>query len=132
MRKLTTVMSKNQKLHSMNVPSSPELTKKVNLQNELQKQTYRIERAQKLKFIEENLPVLEAIQEAREVRVYLESEQDANSFVEEATKLKLRQKQSLGLEQLEEIQQDYGENHPVIPSKRQVSALALSKSQSML
>jgi hypothetical protein len=31
MKKLTTVLSKNQKLHSMNAPSPQELTKKINL-----------------------------------------------------------------------------------------------------
>jgi hypothetical protein len=39
--------------------------------------------------LEENLPVLEAINEAKEVRAYLLTEESANQFVAEATKLKL-------------------------------------------
>ena len=42
-----------------------------------------------LKFLEENLPVLEAIKEARDVRAYLLTEESSNEFVAEATRLKL-------------------------------------------
>lgn len=45
----------------MNKQSPPELTRKVNLENEILKQERRVDAAVKLKFIEENLPVLEAI-----------------------------------------------------------------------
>ena len=65
MKKLTTVFSKNQKLHSMNIPAPAGFTTKVNLENEIARQEKRLAHAAREKFIEENLPVLEAIQEAR-------------------------------------------------------------------
>ena len=65
MKKLTTVLSKNQKLNSFNVH---EITKKfetrTNLQNELHRYQIREAQAAKIAFIEENLPYLEAFQEA--------------------------------------------------------------------
>jgi len=47
------------------------------------------------------LPVLEAIQESRSVSAYLPTEADTNAFVVEATKLKLQQRASLGLEEVD-------------------------------
>jgi hypothetical protein len=44
---------------------------------------------------------LEAIQEARTVSAYLPKEADTNAFVHEATKLKLKQRASLGLDQVD-------------------------------
>lgn len=64
------------------------------------------------------MPVLEAIKEAKEVRAYLLSEESANKFVAEATKLKLQQKASLGLDAVDDQSIDYGENHPVLPSAK--------------
>lgn len=61
MKKLTTVLSKNQKLHSMNKPTPKEFNRKVNLENELRFQVRRELQATKVKFIEDNLPVFEAI-----------------------------------------------------------------------
>lgn len=81
MRKLTHVLSKNQKLYSMNQPSPREFTKKVNLNQEVNKQKRNERLGQELKFVEENLPVLEAIKEAKEVRAYLLTEESANKFV---------------------------------------------------
>ena len=54
------------------------------------------------------------------MQVYFRDEQEVRSFVAEATKLKLQQKEDAGLnlKDLDEIAQDYGENHPVLPSKR--------------
>lgn len=83
--------------------------------------------------IEENLPVLEAIQEARSVRAYFSSEADVNSFVQEATKLKLQQKASLGLDDVDQQSSELlRENHPVIPSAKQVSAIYLQASNQLL
>jgi len=44
---------------------------------------------------------LEAIQEARNVSAYLPTEADTNAFVVEATKLKFKQRASLGLEEVD-------------------------------
>mgnify|MGYP006907045050 CR=1 FL=1 len=75
MKKLTTVLSKNQKLHSMNVPGATEkFLKKVNIHAELFKQKTREEQAAVTKFIEEYRPILEAVKEARMVRTYLETD----------------------------------------------------------
>ena len=46
------------------------------------------------------MPILEAFSEVKKVGSYLETEQQANMFVEEAVKLKLSQK--LYLDQFEE------------------------------
>lgn len=43
-----------------------------------------------MQFIEENLPVLEAMSEAKQISAYLPTEADTQKFVAEATKLKLR------------------------------------------
>jgi hypothetical protein len=56
--------------------------------------------------------------------VYLTTEQDENNFLAEATKIKLLQKYSLGLEDLDECKSNFGENHPVIPIPRQISPIA--------
>ena len=90
MKKLTTVLSKNQKLYSMNQPPPKEFIKRINLQTEVKKQLRSEKLGQELKFFEQNLPVLEAIKEARDVRAYLLTEESSNQFVAEATRLKLQ------------------------------------------
>jgi len=61
MKKLTTVLSKNQKLHSFNVPAiTKKFERKSNLDNEVRRQVLREHIAAKQSFIEENLPYLEA------------------------------------------------------------------------
>lgn len=43
MKKLTTVLSKNQKLHSMNVPEvTAKFEHKINIQNELKREEVRL------------------------------------------------------------------------------------------
>ena len=90
MKKLTTVLSKNQKLHSFNVPAlTKKFERKSNLDNEIRRQLMREHIAAKQKFVEDNLPYLEAFQEVKKVGSYLNTEEEANKFVEEAVKLKL-------------------------------------------
>jgi len=58
------------------------------------------------------------------VSAYLTTEQEANEFVKEATTLKMRQK--VNFDKLEEADRlGIREDHPVIPSKREISALAI-------
>lgn len=82
----------------MNVAAPSPFFRKVNLASETQFQNRREEWAAKQKFVEQNLPVLEALSEARSVRVYLRTEAEAGAFVQEAVKLKLAQQAGLGLE----------------------------------
>ena len=66
-------------------------------------------------FVEQNLPYLEAFQEVRKVGSYLETEEHANKFVEEAVKLKLTQR--IDFEEFDKLaQMGHKENHPVIPN----------------
>lgn len=61
MKKLTTVLSKNQKLHSFNVPAiTKKFERKSNLQRELLRQQMREHVAAKQAQIEASLPILEA------------------------------------------------------------------------
>lgn len=61
MKKLTTVLSKNQKLHSFNVPAiTKKFERKTNLEGELRRHVIREQIAAKQEFIEANLPYLEA------------------------------------------------------------------------
>jgi hypothetical protein len=72
-----------------------------------------------MQFIEENLPVLEAMSEAKQISVYLPTEADTHKFIAEATKLKLRQKASLGIDKVDganKAETSYGDTHPVLPS----------------
>ena len=39
---------------------------------------------------------------------------------------------SLGLDELDEIRNDYGDNHPVIPSAKQISAFAFRAASNIL
>ena len=73
MKKLTTVLSKNQKLNSFNLGSqiTSKFEFKVNLDRELIRHERREQIAAKNAFIEENLPYLEAFKEAQDVSVYL-------------------------------------------------------------
>ena len=92
MRKLTTVLSKNQKLHSMNTPhKTKQFERKTNLSNEMRKQMIRQHLYARDTFIEANLPYIEAVQEAKQVSAYLKTEEQANHFTEEAVKIKLSQ-----------------------------------------
>ena len=71
--------------------------------------------AAKRDFVEENLPYLEAFQEAKKVRTYLETEEQANKFVEEAVKLKLTQR--IDYTKFDsDAQMGIKKDHPVIPS----------------
>ena len=124
MRKLTTVLSKNQKLHSMN---NPEITarfeRKINVDNELKREELRRFKQEQQRFIEDNLPQLEAIQDARKVKVYLTSELQTSQFVSAAVGLKLQQKRLIDND-LALVETKASEEHPVLPSRRQLSLLA--------
>lgn len=62
MKKLTTVLSKNQKLLSMNVPElTARFEHKLNIDNELKRADARQHRLEKHRFIEQYLPQIEAI-----------------------------------------------------------------------
>ena len=66
MKKLTTVLSKNQKLNSMNTPHKiKQFEHKSNLQNEMRRQRVRQHLFARDTFIEANQPYLEAIQETK-------------------------------------------------------------------
>ena len=76
MRKLTTVLSKNQKLHSMNIPhKTKQFERKTNLSNEMRKQMIRQHLYARDTFIDANLPYIEAVQEAKQVSAYLKTEE---------------------------------------------------------
>lgn len=115
MKKLTTVLSKNQKLHSFNVPAiTKKFERKSNLENELRRQEIRQYIAAKQEFVEQNLPYLEAFQEVKKVSPYLETEEEANKFVEEAVKLKFTQRVDM-TEFDSDAQMGQKKNHSVIP-----------------
>lgn len=132
MKKLTTVLSKNQKLHSFNVPLvTKKFERKSNLENELKRQEVREYIAAKQAFVEENLPYLEAFQEVKQVSQYLETEEDANKFVEEAVKLKLTQR--LDFKEFDEqAQMGPKKDHPVIPSQKEISMMAIEAASQAL
>jgi len=90
MRKLTTVLSKNQKLYSMNVPEiTAKFEHKLNINNEFKREELRRTREAKNQFIDEHLPQIEAIQEAKKISAYLQTEEQTNQFVQAAVNLKL-------------------------------------------
>ncbi len=69
-------MSKNQKLHSVNVYSKTQKFEyKVNLENEKQRQLFREHMSQRNHLIEANRPFIEAIEEGKRVHAYFETDE---------------------------------------------------------
>lgn len=74
------------------------------------------------------MPELEAIQESRKVSAYLQTEEQTNAFVAAAVDLKRQQKRLIDgelklIEDSSRNRKQVGE-HPVLPSKAQISLLA--------
>ena len=122
-RKRTQVLSRQQKLHSVNVYERTQRFEfKVNLENERQRQLFREEMARRSAFKEANLHVIEAIEEGKRVAAYFETEDQAKQFVARLAELKEGERKGYGFDQIEahsKLQVSPG--HKVIPSRAELS-----------
>ena len=121
-KKLTQILSKNQKLHSVNVYSKTQKFEyKVNLENEKQRQLFREHMAQRNQLIEENQHIIEAIEEGKRVRAYFETDDQARQFVAKLADLKEQEKRGYHFEEIDKASKMTREAHPVIASRNDLS-----------
>ncbi|TNV82125.1 hypothetical protein FGO68_gene12404 [Halteria grandinella] len=122
-KKRTQVLSKNQKLHSINVyEKTKKFEYKINLENEKQRQIFRDKMSQKNQLIEENMHVIEAIEEGKRVAAYFQTEDEAREFVVRLAEAKEFEQRGYAFEEIEKgskLQRDA--NHKVIPSREELS-----------
>jgi len=121
-RKRTQVLSRQQKLHSVNVYERTQRFEfKVNLENERQRQLFRDEMARRTQHREDNLHVIEAIEEGKRVAAYFETEDQAREFVARLAELKEGERKGYGFDEIEANSKLQAAKHKVIPSRAELS-----------